>query len=818
MKKTILLTVIIGLFFTYGIIAQTEFDRTMGAADYAGNPWSFNPKIDDYNQINYQSPKYNNGHDDFTRGSRDISNVSLISRALAGPAHCVVAQGTYTYVGAGGALMIYDCADPDNSILVGSLQLGTRTSSTLIKYIYAKDNFVYVANDFEGLWIIDISDPANPFKASQVDLAGISMSVFVQDNFAYVSTGIGYEPFALGALWVIDVSDPLNPEITGNNTSIGFSAGISVMDTCAYICSPFTSSINILNISNPSDPQFIRNYILQGTGYNFNIQVQEEIAYVTGDADGLFIVDVSDPEWPTMLNNYIPPGWFPMGQALDIAVSDGIMYLAGFTHIYIADVFDPSNPIHLAAYSVGEGFFHTSVAISGSALFVATQNTGIYTIDVSNPGTPMVSDNDMTGASCTDVIVNDNYAYASQTHNGTRVIDLSIINDPTEVAFYGEWPEVTSYSSCFNDNILFVSGYMTSPHVLDVANPLDPVEIATWPDYNTYNTQIIDNLLYATTGNVEFFILDITNPVNPTLTGSYTVTGSSDLIMTYGLKVKDIGNKRYAFVSVFCLSYSGGTEYGGVLILDVTDPANLIEVSNIPCNRAYDVDISGNYLYISESGIFPDIAGGIKVVDITDPSVPIEKGSWSLADPPATAFDIAVNGNMVYLAAAADGLRVIDVSNPDNPTEVGYFNTLYGTSARGITLKESGSEYPYILVASSNNGLMIYQYVKPVGIENNNENTVEADMHLTSYPNPFSSNTTISYQLNEPGKTILNIYNIQGQLINTMVDEYQEGGKHSIIWNGNDKNGKAVTNGTYLYKLQTGATSVTKKLIKENSL
>ena len=812
MKKTILLTVIIGLFFTNGIIAQTGFDKTMGKANDAEKPWIFNLKIDDFNQINYQSPKYNNGYDNFTRGSRDISNVSLISRALAGPANCVITNESYTYVGAGGALLIYFNADPNNITLVGSIQLGTRTSTTLIKFLYAKNNFVYVANDFEGLWIIDVSDPTNPFVASQTDLPGISMSVFAKDNFAYVTTAMGNAPYNSGALWIIDVLDPLNPEITGSTNSVGFSAGISVIDTCAYVCSPFSTSINIVNISDPTDPEIIRNYMLQGTGYVFNIQVQEEIAYITGDADGLFIIDVSDPEWPTMLNNYIPPGWFPMGQALDVVVSEGIMYLAGFSNIFIADVFDPSNPMHLAAYAVGEGFFHTSVAISGSKLFVATQNTGLYTINVSNPDLPMISDHNMTGASCTDVIVNDNYAYASQTHNGTRVIDISNINDPTEVASYGTWPEVTSYSSCFNDNNLFVSGYMTSPHVLDVANPLDPVEIATWPDYSTYNTQIIDNQLYATTGNIEFFILDITNSANPTLTGSYTVTGSSDLIMTYGLKVKDISNKRYAFVSVFCLSYSGGTEYGGVLILDVTDPANLIEVSNIPCNRAYDVDISGNYLYISESGVFPDIAGGIKVVDITDPSNPIEKGSWLLADPPASAFDIAVSDNMVYLAAAADGLRVIDVSNPINPTEVGYFNTPYGTSARGITLKESGSEYPYVLVASSNNGLMIYQYVEPVGIENNNANTVEADMGLTNYPNPFSITTTISYKLIEPSKTVLNIYNIQGQLVKTMVDEYQESGKHSIIWNGNDKNGKAVANGTYLYKLQTGKTSVTKKL------
>ena len=73
---------------------------------------------------------------------------------------------------------------------------------------------------------------------------------------------------------------------------------------------------------------------------------------------------------------------------MDVVVSEGIMYIAAFSNIFIADVFDPSNPMHLAAYAIGEGYYHRSVATSGSTLFVATQNTGLYTMDVSDPSTP----------------------------------------------------------------------------------------------------------------------------------------------------------------------------------------------------------------------------------------------------------------------------------------------------------------------------------------------------------------------------------------------------------------------------------------------
>ena len=90
-----------------------------------------------------------------------------------------------------------------------------------------------------------------------------------------------------------------------------------------------------------------------------------------------------------------------------------------------------------------------------------------------------------------------------------------------------------------------------------------------------------------------------------------------------------------------------------------------------------------------------------------------------------------------------------------------------------------------------------------------------------NYPNPFSGvrgksgnpQTTISYTLPKSTKVSLSIYNIKGQLVETLVDEVQQAGYYSVIWNGkNDKN-EGVSSGIYFYRITAGDFTDTKKCI-----
>ena len=71
-----------------------------------------------------------------------------------------------------------------------------------------------------------------------------------------------------------------------------------------------------------------------------------------------------------------------------------------------------------------------------------------------------------------------------------------------------------------------------------------------------------------------------------------------------------------------------------------------------------------------------------------------------------------------------------------------------------------------------------------------------------NYPNPFNAKTIISFALPQESKVTLDIYNILGQKVKTLVDGAMPAGYHNLEWNGTDVNGLGVSSGVYLYKLK----------------
>ncbi|MCD6161597.1 MAG: right-handed parallel beta-helix repeat-containing protein [candidate division Zixibacteria bacterium] len=82
-----------------------------------------------------------------------------------------------------------------------------------------------------------------------------------------------------------------------------------------------------------------------------------------------------------------------------------------------------------------------------------------------------------------------------------------------------------------------------------------------------------------------------------------------------------------------------------------------------------------------------------------------------------------------------------------------------------------------------------------------------------NYPNPFNPNTTISFSLADPGYTSISIYNILGQKVNNLVDEYKSSGNYSVIWDGRNKSGTTVSSGIYFYRIESGEFIDTKKML-----
>jgi enterochelin esterase family protein len=83
----------------------------------------------------------------------------------------------------------------------------------------------------------------------------------------------------------------------------------------------------------------------------------------------------------------------------------------------------------------------------------------------------------------------------------------------------------------------------------------------------------------------------------------------------------------------------------------------------------------------------------------------------------------------------------------------------------------------------------------------------------SNYPNPFNPQTFIEYQLPQAGQVKLVVFNLSGQVIRTLVDAPQQPGRFKLRWDGRDDLGNGVASGVYLYQLQAGNFSQTKKMI-----
>ena len=82
-----------------------------------------------------------------------------------------------------------------------------------------------------------------------------------------------------------------------------------------------------------------------------------------------------------------------------------------------------------------------------------------------------------------------------------------------------------------------------------------------------------------------------------------------------------------------------------------------------------------------------------------------------------------------------------------------------------------------------------------------------------NWPNPFNTGTTISFSLSDPGLVRLDVYNILGQKVVTLVDEVLPGGSHDVSWDGTNSDGDNCSSGVYFYRLKTDTFSEIKRML-----
>jgi hypothetical protein len=95
-----------------------------------------------------------------------------------------------------------------------------------------------------------------------------------------------------------------------------------------------------------------------------------------------------------------------------------------------------------------------------------------------------------------------------------------------------------------------------------------------------------------------------------------------------------------------------------------------------------------------------------------------------------------------------------------------------------------------------------------------------------NFPNPFNPTTLIEFTVSSEQQmanskqravghqqVTIEVFNIKGQKVRSLVDGFYESGHHSVVWNGADDHGRGVGSGVYLYRLESGDTVETRKMV-----
>jgi photosystem II stability/assembly factor-like uncharacterized protein len=135
---------------------------------------------------------------------------------------------------------------------------------------------------------------------------------------------------------------------------------------------------------------------------------------------------------------------------------------------------------------------------------------------------------------------------------------------------------------------------------------------------------------------------------------------------------------------------------------------------------------------------------------------------------------------------------------------------LSGAELRTLTVSED--DYLYLAYRKNTIARSVHPTVTDIG--NPKEGLIATDFYLgTNYPNPFNPSTTISFQINQQENISLDIYDIRGQHICTLLKTNRRPGRYETQWDGRDDAGKPVASGIYIFRLTAGDQSQTRRML-----
>ena len=604
---------------------------------------------------------------------------------------------------------------------------------------------VVAATDDDGIQIIDMTDPGNPFPVIGLsdDSGGFT---HLAGAHGIAITQISNRIYAVVAsldddgIQIIDMTDPANPvPVTGvRDGDDGFyrldgASSVTITEisgrTYAVVTSLWDDAVHIIDMTDPANPVPVADlasghYWFTDMLHAYDVEVTEisgrTYAVVATWDSGVHIIDMTVPanSFPVASMGDGIDGFNELNGPRDVAITE----ISGRTYAVVAsldddgvqiiDITRPPNPIPITELTDGVGgFTHLGGAhgvaiteISGRtyAVVAAQRDNGIQIIDITppdirpdyspDPSSPVMvavladgvgGFNELFGVS--DVAISDisGRTYAVTTGEGVQIIDMTDPTNPLPVA--GLRDETGGFTRLDRTSDIAISEIAGRPYAVTISQ--------------ADGTQFIN----------------MTDPTNPV-----PVAGLS--INALGIAIAEISGKTYAVTTGI-----------GIQFINMTDPTNPIVVAAVTDQTRGVIDLTGVHgIAIAEiSGrtyAVVSALSGAQIIDMTDPTNPVPV--VGLIDEPGGVTHLGGAGGIAiaeisakpYAVIAAGfygGVQIINMTNPTNPVPVAWvedgvdgFTELDGAVDVAI-VEISGSTYA-VVAALRDDGVQIIDMTDPM--------------------------------------------------------------------------------------------------------
>ncbi|MFQ6608833.1 MAG: choice-of-anchor B family protein [Fidelibacterota bacterium] len=847
-KKYIFVLLLFVMNWSYGQVSDNvTFISTTNPGGYASDIWGYtSPTGEEYALVGSWASTF------VINTSSDPENPYVTGEFDGPPSSWrdLKTYGHYAYVGTegGGGVQIIDLADPENPQFVGNYATGFSSSHN----IHIADGYLYVVGAAGyNIHIISLSDPENP------ETVGGWNGEYIHDLYVKNDTAWGCAIYS-STIYVIDVSDKTNPQTITSWQYYGAAHACWLSEDSKYLITSdetYGGNIKIWDVQDLNNVNMLDSYTVSANHSVHNVFVVDNLIYASYYADGLRIIDFSDPTNLVEVGYYDSTeeeglfvgawGTFPYTNNCTAYISDmsnGLLVVS-YDDCQLADDLDPNPVEHLTAYS--DYSTPTSIALTWEdpTLLAGGGDIPPFTVVIERDSVVVAEVSAGTESYVDGGLVDGEYYFYTLFVRLTESDSTSIISAADAICGGSPVPSFPeNFSGSEEGGIITLS--WTNPTTQIDGTPLDDLAgiyiyrngnffanvitseagaIVSWQDEPEYgfsydyqilavdneseqNTSSITDLYRFWMGDVPDFLIWNPDNISPT-----SATGLSRSFYELGRSAAEVQNLTEFGGNLFT------TGYKAVFVLCGFAPETY-EIwdgqwgtqGDLFKLRYYLND--GGSMYMEAGDEFSNL-NAATVTELFSVDVALQ-GGYDLEGIVGEDGTFAAGMTFDYAGDASEIDQLVPLveafpifSNSGTPfftgvaNDGGTYRTIAATFEFGGLV--DGATTKTVLLDS-----MLHFLVDAEDLSMDDPAVPSVFALYQNFPNPFNSSTTIRLSVPDEGDVQLTIYDVLGREVSTLISGELVRGSHELIWDAS-----SVSSGIYIYRLTRSGETLSKRMI-----